>query len=878
MQLHKGFGLAQAAALTDYLERLGISHLYSSPILQAALGSTHGYDVVDHSRVNVELGGWQGFEVLTRKLRDRNLGLLLDIVPNHMAIVTPENRGWWDVLENGPSSRYAAYFDVDWDAPDARLRNLVLLPVLGDHYGRVLEKGELKVEREGGRFTIRYFEHAWPVAPRSVDDILMAAAERAASDELAFLAGAHFLLPASTATDVVAIRRRHRDKEVLRKLLDGLCRENEAARTAVDDEIARLNADPDLLDALLERQNYRVAFWRTAARDLGYRRFFDVNTLAGLKVENERVFLDTHELILQWMQEGRVHGLRVDHPDGLRDPQAYLERLQSAASGTWVVVEKILEPGERLPDSWAVDGTTGYDFMTRVSALFVDPAGEKPLTELYTELTGEPGDYRAVLHDKKLHVLRDVLGSDLNRLTNLFVDICERHRRHRDYTRHELYQTLREVIACFPVYRSYVRADEGGVAEADRKHIDEALRGARANRPDLDPELFAFLRGLLLLEIRGAKETELVMRFQQLTGPTMAKGAEDTAFYCYHRLVSLNEVGGDPSVFGISVADFHAACIEAQRSWPRALLATSTHDSKRSEDVRARINLLSEIPERWAAAVKRWMKRNVRHWPGGNGDRNAEYLFYQTLIGAWPIDAARLKAYMEKAIREAKVKTAWTAPDAAYESSVATFIDNLLADREFIRGLQEFVDPLIDAGRTSSLAQLVLKLTTPGVPDIYQGTEVWDLSLVDPDNRRPVDYDARRKLLSSLEGATPAQLMARADEGAPKMFALWRVLQLRRQRPEAFGRSAAYAPLSSSGTRADHVVAFTRNAEVAVVVPRLVLRIGGDWGSTAVALPEGDWVNVFTREIIPGGTVAMSRLLAKFPVAVLVRPTEGRRP
>jgi (1->4)-alpha-D-glucan 1-alpha-D-glucosylmutase len=878
VQLVANFGLAQAAGLVDYLERLGVSHLYSSPVLQAAPGSTHGYDVVDHSRVSSELGGWQAFAVLTRRLSERGLGLLLDVVPNHMAIVTPQNRWWWDVLENGPSSRYAAYFDVDWDPPEARQRNQVLLPVLGDHYGRVLDTGALTVGREEGRFTVRYFDYTWPLAPRSVGGLLMAASERIASDDLAFIAGAYERLPASNATDVPAIRRRHRDKEVLRQHVDRLCRENGEICSAVDAELKAINADRDRLDALLDLQNYRLAFWRTAARDLGYRRFFDVNSLAGLRVETDRVFQDTHALVLQWLSEGHVHGLRIDHPDGLRDPRAYLERLQTAAPGTWVVVEKILEPGERLPESWPVAGSTGYDFMARVSALFVDPDGDWQLTDLYRELTGEPAEYQEVLREKKMQVLRDVLGSDLNRLANLFVNVCEHHRRHRDYTRHDLHDALREVIACFPVYRTYVRPEEAEVSVTDRAHIASAVSRARNQRPDIDPELFEFLRTVLLLEVRGAAEIELALRFQQVTGPAMAKGAEDTAFYCYHRLVSLNEVGGDPGRFGLSVDEFHAACRDAQRSAPRALLATSTHDSKRSEDVRARINLLSEIPEQWSATAKRWMKRNVRHWPGGNADRSAEYLFYQTLVGAWPIDATRMKAYMEKASREAKMRTSWTAPDAAYETALAAFVDNVLADREFVRGLQDFVDPLIAAGRVSSLSQMLLKLTTPGVPDIYQGTEVWDLSLVDPDNRRPVDYEARRKLLSSLEGVSPEGVMTRGDEGAPKMFTLWRTLHVRRQHPEAFGSASTYEPLSATGTRAGHVVAFTRGEQVAVVVPRLLLRLGRDWGSTTIALPEGRWTNVFTGEGVMGGALQASRLFARFPVSLLTRAGEvGRR-
>ncbi|HET7746569.1 MAG TPA: malto-oligosyltrehalose synthase, partial [Vicinamibacteria bacterium] len=655
VQLHAGFDFEDAAGLAAYLAELGVSHLYCSPVLQAVPGSTHGYDVVDHSQVNAELGGADGFARLVRALRREGLRVLLDVVPNHMAVVTPHNRWWWDVLENGPSSRYASYFDVDWDPPEARLRNLVLLPVLEDQYGRVLDKGLVKVERTGGRFVVRYHEHVWPVAPRSIDGLLFAAAERAGSDEMAFLAGAHDRLPASTATDVVAVRRRHRDKEVLRRQLERLCHEEPEVAAALDAEIAAVNADPAALHEFLERQNFRIAYWKTAARDLGYRRFFDVNSLAGLRVEVDRVFLDTHALVLGWLEDGSIDGLRIDHPDGLRDPAGYLARLTETRPGTWVVVEKILERDEHLPEEWPVDGTTGYDFMYRVSALFVDPAGEEALTRTYADLTGETARFAEVLHARKKQVLTDVLGSDVNRLTGLLLEICERHPRHRDYTRHELHEAVKEVLAAFPVYRTYVGPD-GEPREEDVRYVRQAVSSARAHRPDLDAELFAFLEDLLLARYRGPRELELVLRFQQVTGPAMAKGAEDTAFYNYNRLAALNEVGGDPGRLGFTLVEFHAACAETQRRWTRGLSATSTHDSKRSEDVRARMGLLAEIPEAWDAAARRWMERNRRQWGAVPPDRNLEYLLYQTLVGAWPIERDRLHGFLEKAAREAKVR------------------------------------------------------------------------------------------------------------------------------------------------------------------------------------------------------------------------------
>ncbi|HEY0555676.1 MAG TPA: malto-oligosyltrehalose synthase, partial [Thermoanaerobaculia bacterium] len=647
VQLRAEFGFDDAAAIAGYLSDLGISHLYSSPYLQAAPGSTHGYDVVDPTRVSEDLGGEEGHARLCRTLGEQGLGQVLDVVPNHMAISDRRNVWWWDVLENGAASRYAPYFDVDWSSPQARLRDTVLLPILGDHYGRVLEAGELVLVRRGGRFEIHYHEHRMPVAPRSLDSLIGVAARRSGSPDLSFIADSLALLPPATATDRASIVRRHRDKEVLSGQLARLAAEVPAVTRALDETIAEVNADPDRLDELLQRQNYRPAFWRTAGQELDYRRFFDVHSLIGLRMEDERVFADTHALVLRWLKEGVLDGLRIDHPDGLRDPEEYFERLRGEAPQAWVVVEKILEPGEPLRDSWPVEGTTGYDFLRRAGGLLVDPAGEEPLTRLYTELTGESAGWPALVHDKKLLVLSDLLASDVNRLAEVFLEVCERHRRHRDYTRFELRQALREVAACFPVYRTYARAELGDVGELDRQYIGEAIAAAKEHRPDVSADLFDFFRDVLALEVRGEAEIELVMRFQQLTGPAMAKGVEDTAFYNFHRLVALNEVGGSPGEWGLGVETFHRLAAEAQRLRPAAMLATSTHDTKRSEDVRARLSLLSEIPERWGAAARGWFERNERYRGGSRGDcpdRNAEYLLYQTLVGAWPISAERAAA------------------------------------------------------------------------------------------------------------------------------------------------------------------------------------------------------------------------------------------
>ena len=858
VQFRPDFGFDDAAAIADYLAALGVSHLYASPYLQAAPGSTHGYDVVDHHRVNRELGGEEAHGRLVEALRAVGLGQVLDIVPNHMAIGTPDNAWWWDVLENGPSSVYASCFDVDWDPPESKLRNTVLLPVLGDHYGRVLEAGELALRRDGGSFTVEYYDNRWPVAPRSLDVLLADAAARCGSDELESIAAAFGRLPHAERTDADSVRERHRDKEVLRARLRHLCESDPEVAAAVDAVVAEVNADADALDALLERQNYRLAFWRTAGRELDYRRFFDINTLIGLRTEDPGVFEDTHRQVLDWVRDGVVDGLRIDHPDGLRDPEGYLRRLAEATGGVWVVVEKILERDERLPSTWATAGTTGYDFLNRVGGLFVDPVGEGPLTALYDELTGRGEPWDEVVLAKKHLVLRDVLAADLIRLTNLLVGVCERHRRYRDYARNELHDVLREVIASFPVYRTYVPP----AREDDRHHIESACADVARRRPDIDAALIDFLRRLLVGEIEGECEAELVARFQQLTGPVMAKGVEDTAFYTFARLVALNEVGGDPGAFGTSLEEFHAACAEAQEQWPAAMLATSTHDTKRSEDVRARLVLLSEIPDEWAGFAARWIDRD------GRVDANAQYLLLQALVGAWPLDVDRAVAYMEKASKEAKEHTSWIDPDPDYDEALRRHVRKLLADETFQGELATFVLPLIEHGRVVSLAQTLVKLTAPGVPDIYQGQELWDYSLVDPDNRRPVDYERRRALLAELDGMKACDVLDRADEGLPKLFVTREALALRARRPAAFGPGSTYRPLAVRGAKAGHVVAFSRADEVVTVVPRLVLGLAGEWQGTSVELPAGRWRNVLSDEEHEGA-VAVGELLAPFPVALL---------
>ena len=561
LQLQPGFGFDEAGALADYLRDLGVSHVYLSPVLQATPGSTHGYDVVDHGRVSEDLGGAAAHARLCRRLHEMGLGQLLDIVPNHMA-VGPGNPCWWDVLENGPSSLFAHFFDIDWSAPEERLRNKLLLPVLGDHAGRVIDAGEIRVVRDGAAFSVRYHEHAAPVAPRSLAEPLGRAARRCGSPELAFIADALAGLPLPTDLDLPSLERRHRDKEILRAQLARLSGETPTIAAAIDEEIAALNADPEALDGFLGQQNCRLAYWRTAARDLGYRRFFDINSLVGLRIEDDRVFAGTHVLIARWLADGVIDGVRIDHIDGLYDPSAYLRRLRQLAPRAWILVEKILEPGEALRPTWPVDGTTGYDFLNQVMGLLVFPSGEQPITETYATVTGQPTDFAAVAQRTKRAVLADLFGGDLNRLTALFLGICERHRRFRDYSRHEVHEVLREVLIAFPVYRSYVSAGETPTQD-DCHLVLAAVSTGKQARPDIDGVLFDFLADILLARVAGGLEHELAARFQQVSGPVMAKGVEDTAFYAFGRFVALNEVGGAPAHFGLSQAAFHQAVCRA---------------------------------------------------------------------------------------------------------------------------------------------------------------------------------------------------------------------------------------------------------------------------------------------------------------------------
>ena len=777
MQVFSEFTLRDAAGLVPYLASLGISHLYLSPVMQAALGSTHGYDVVDPTRVNEELGGQRAFDELSAAVQRHGMGLIVDIVPNHMAITGRENKWWWDVLRHGRDSEFAKFFDIDWASSDQ-----IVLPVLGDHYGRVLERGELQLREANDGYVIQYFDNEFPVDPATLQE-----------------------------TDL----------------------------------------DVDELDVLIGRQHYRLAYWRVSRDELDYRRFFDIDSLIALRNEDADVFDATHYLINDWLKRGTVDGVRVDHIDGLRDPLGYLRRLRAGSPSAWIGVEKILEPGESLPSSWPVQGTTGYDAARIIDGLFIEPDSEQAFAEMYRD------DWESIAHEAKKFVVENVLGSDVARLVELLSNVCKARRRFRDFTRIELRTAIEALLVSMPVYRTYVVAETGQVTESDIRVLENALDTARKFATGVDSELFDLLRDLFRLQLVGEAEAEFVMKFQQVSGPVRAKSIEDTAFYRFSRFVALNEVGNDPSCWSVRPDDFHEFAATVQRAFPKTMIAGSTHDSKRSADVRARLAVLSEIPGEWRAAVERWTEMNEIHKRDGYPDRSTEYLIYQTLVGAFPLDADRATEYILKATREAKLHTSWTAQNEIYEAAVENFVRSIIVSAPFSDDLAKFVAPIVRCGRVNSLSATVLRATMPGVADCYQGDEFWNLALVDPDNRRPVDFDARRASLDSglLHPDTD-------DIGVSKQHVLRALLNER--------IDGEYIPIFASGSRALHVISFRRGNHV-VIVPRLVHALANDWDDTTVEIDDCGWRNVITNETVRGGRVDLASLLERFPVAVLGR-------
>jgi len=859
LQLTATFGFDAAAAAVPYLAELGISHLYLSPVLQAAAGSTHGYDVVDPTRVSQELGGEAGFRRLAAAAREAGLGLLLDIVPNHMSIAGSGNHWWLDVLENGPSSYYAHFFDVDWTATgDDR----VLLPVLGERYGRALTTGTLAIVHERGAFSVRAHDMRFPIAPRSLGTIVRRAGDRARHAELQFIGDALAGLPSPHDRDVAARRRRHRDKAVLLGRLGALISEHPTLAEALDAEVEAINHDPVGLDAILEAQNYRLVHWTVAASQMSYRRFFDITTLVGIRNEDPDVFETSHQRVLEWLADGTLDGVRVDHVDGLLDPGAYLRRLRAQTPHGWIVVEKILAAGERLPASWPIDGTTGYDFMELAGQLIVDPAGEEPLTATFQAYTGDVFDPVIESRRARLEVMTDALHSELVRLTELAARVCAASPACRDYTRAEIEQALAEILAGYPTYRTYLGGEVAASSE-DRARIAGAVEAARRARPDLDPDLLAFLETALAFELPSPEALELARSTQQVSGPIVAKGDEDTLLYRQVRLVSRCEVGADLATFGGEPDVLHVALA---RGGPRTMLATSTHDTKRSEDVRARIAVISEMPARWEETVMRWRTRAEAGWGNVTPDRHFEYLFWQTLVGAWPLPRERAQQFAEKATREARLRTSWRRPEPAYEAARARWIDGVYDDPELVTEVAQFAELLAPHGDRNSLAMLLVKLTAPGVPDFYQGTELRADSLVDPDNRRPVDLAAHRRLLRDLADA-PAPRVA-ADLGRAKLHTIRRVLGLRRRAPTLF--DGPYRPLRTTGTHARRVFAFARGDDLVTIVPRLGVH-AENWQDTTLEVPPGAWRDVLSDRAVSGGHLAVADVWRDFPTALLQR-------
>ena len=940
IQFNRGFTFAQAAGIVPYLRRLGIGDLYASPYLQARPGSMHGYDITDHASLNVEIGTEADHTRLAGLLREHGMGHLLDIVPNHMGVGGHTNPWWWEVLEDGPDSKFAKYFDVDWQPRKPDLEGKVLLPVLGDQYGRVLERGELKLVYVDGRFRIDYFENRFPAAPASTAAVLREALGgldgvldewNADRMELESIATALERLPNRRRTDTQSVAERRREKAVTQNRLSGLYALSPAVALALDQAVLAFNGTPgdassfDRLHALLDEQPYRLAFWRVAAEEINYRRFFDVNELAGVRVEIPQVFQDTHRLILRLVREGKVTGLRIDHPDGLFDPHGYLRDLQHEAAGVdarerfYVVVEKILTGHEELPREWPVAGTVGYEFLNQVNGLFVARANEAAIDEAYRRFTGLRARFRDLVYDRKRTILRFALVSELTVLTTMLDRISESNRVYRDFTWGALRDALREVVACFPVYRSYIDAFAGGVSERDRHYVEHAVRLARRRNPSVSGSLFDFVRDVLLLSWPESLDAEardeharFVMKFQQLTGPVMAKGVEDTAFYVFNRLVSLNEVGGEPDRFGVSPDDFHAMNAARARQWPGALSASSTHDTKRSEDVRARINVLSEMPGAWSEAFNRWAGMNAAKKEQEDGepipDANDEYLLYQTLVGAWPLGemdggaheefVGRIQAYMQKATREAKVHTSWINPNEEYDTGLSAFVAAILspgAGNPFLADFAAFQRPVARMGMVNSLAQTLVKIASPGVPDIYQGQEIWDFSLVDPDNRRPVDYALRQRMLDALRERMPGdraalcrELVERWEDGRIKLY-LTHVALCAREEHEAAFTGGEYLPVGATGEKAEHVLAFARRgggSTLVAVVPRLVATLSADrnyalpgadaWGDTWIDLGSvggGRWRDLFSGVEVGGddGSLRVAEVLDGFPVALLMR-------
>lgn len=917
IQLEPNFGFQALKDIVPFLAALGISDVYASPIFRAKEGSSHGYDVVDHNQLNPDLGGEEEFEKLKGEVKKFGMGWIQDVIPNHMAF-DGQNLMLMDVLENGNLSRYFDFFDMEWNHPYESMREKLLAPFLGKFYGECLEDGEIVLTYDPAGLSIQYYDLSFPLRVDSYPTVLSRALDILENsvgtdnpDYVKFLGVFSVLMTAPPVMEKRSEQIRFA-KEILWQLYNG----NEAIREAMDACITLFNGERgepesfNLLDNLLSEQYFRLAFWKVAAEEINYRRFFNINGLISLSVEEDHVFDHIHAFIFRLLREGSVTGLRVDHIDGLFDPTAYLAKVRDEAAEVYLVVEKILGREERLPQLWPVQGTTGYDFLNQVNGIFCRKDNEREMSRVYDRFVEHASSYGDLVYGKKKLIIEKNLESDVDNLARLLKKISGRYRYGSDITLYGLKRAIEEVLACFPIYRTYVSSQNFG--SDDRDHIEAAVgRAAERNRAYLNE--LKFLEKILLLELEELIPEEeqqqclhFIMRFQQFTGPLMAKGLEDTTLYVYNRLLSLNEVGGEPGVFGIAREDFHRFVEMRARHWPHSMNATSTHDTKRGEDVRARINVLSEIPREWEGAARKWRRMNRRKKRSAGHrqipDLNDEYFFYQTLVGAfpfreeeYPVFRERLKEYIIKAVREAKVHTAWIKPDEEYEEGFLSFIDKILSPgmrNKFPARFLEFQRKVAYYGIFNSLSQTLIKITSPGVPDFYQGSELWDLSLVDPDNRRPVDFATRVSYLEDIrarEGKDLAKLIAdltrSMEDGRVKLFLIHRALKARREREGLFGEGD-YTELETAGEFKDHLVAFARSRgdiRALTIVPRFLTGLIGEkdlpfgksvWRDTSLLLPEGysgSFADAFTgQEIRAERALPVGEVLSHFPVALLV--------
>jgi (1->4)-alpha-D-glucan 1-alpha-D-glucosylmutase len=982
LQFNHQFTFSDATKIIPYLDELGITDVYASPYFKASKGSSVGYSVIDPGSLNPELGTEESYKQFTSELQKRKMGQILDLVPNHMYIDSEENVWWTDVLENGPSSPYANFFDIDWSPVKRELENRILMPILGEQYGMILERKELELTFEQGAFFLYYYEHRLPILPETYTDILTHSVEKAETQvsaddpsivELRSIMTALRCLPSYTVKERDKITERNREKEIIKRRLYKLYKESLSMRQFIEETIRVFNGienEPhsfDLLDGLLSKQVWRLSYWRVATDEINYRRFFDINNLAAIRIEDPVVFQKTHQFALRLIREKRVTGLRIDHPDGLYDPAEYLRRLQresflqvrlsrakeerskpsDAADITdpearilkeyaeivasdphfkpfYIVGEKILSHGEKLPEDWPIFSSIGYVFLNPVNGIFVDKGNMNAFDKTYGRFIGTRIDYQDLVYEKKRLIILASMSGEINMLANYLNRLSEMNRHTRDFTLNSLRNAITDAIACFPVYRTYITYS--GVNERDRRYVEQAISKAKRRNTALSESIFDYLKRVLLLDypehFADSVKMEWVnftMKFQQVTGPVMAKGVEDTVFYVYNRLLSLNEVGGDPESFGTPLEAFHAQNVETARTRPYSLLATSTHDTKRSEDVRARLNVLSEIPDEWRRCLARWGRMNRKKKPPSiEGqtvpDRNEEYLLYQTLLGVWPTNSVtgadyetlkkRIRDYMLKATREAKVNSSWINPDVPYEEALLTFVDMLLLrshENLFLKDFLPFQEKISYFGMFNSLSQTLLKITSPGVPDFYQGTELWDLSLVDPDNRRPVDFRLRAHMIRELKKSlatkeTGLRTLARRlfrkwRDGAIKLYVTFMALNYRKENHLLF-KDGRYLPFEVDGAARENVCAYARIAgesTALIVVPRFLTRLLKNpdeapfgeaiWGDTGVLLPDEisgtNYRNIFTRDTVKvaeqNGTrkLPVSEVLTNFPVALL---------